>query len=286
MDIRHLYSTMGAWAIFGIIFIALLPHPAHAAMFNCQSGDVDCLIDAINAANATQEPDTIDLEPGVYSLTQVNNHTDGSNGLPSITSDISIRGTDANTTTIERRLPTFTMIALPDTQFYTSSLRGGSPAIFHVQTQWIVDHKDDMDIVFVTQLGDCVQNGDDAPDEWLHAEQAMSLLEDQATTGLRDGIPYGIAVGNHDQGPPSGTTGKTDLYNQFFGEQRFLGRTYYGGHFGVKNDNHFELFSAGSLDFIVIHLEFDVNMALDGDVLRWADSMLQAHSHRRGIIVY
>lgn len=183
----------------------------------------------------------------------------------------------------------FTIIALPDTQYYSSSLNGGSPEIFEAQTQWIVDNKDAMNIVFVTQLGDLVENGDAVRQEWLNADIAMSLLEDQVGTGLPDGMPYGIAVGNHDQGPPDGTTGITTLYNEFFGESRFQGREYYGGHSPspeAKNDNHFELFSAGGLDFIVIHLEYDDSRtSVNHDVLNWADGVLKNHSDRRAIVV-
>ena len=39
-----------------------------AAVFHCPSGNVTCLINAINAANATGKADTIKLEAGVYSL--------------------------------------------------------------------------------------------------------------------------------------------------------------------------------------------------------------------------
>jgi predicted outer membrane repeat protein len=52
------------------------------------------LIAAINNANATPATeDTIDLPPGcLYELTAADNYTDGSNGLPSITSTIVING--------------------------------------------------------------------------------------------------------------------------------------------------------------------------------------------------
>jgi hypothetical protein len=42
-----------------------------------------------------------------------------------------------------------------------------------------------------------------------------------------------------------------------FGVSRFLGKSYYGGHFGSDNDNNVGLFSAGGMDFIVISLEYD-----------------------------
>ncbi len=58
------------------------------------------LINAINVANSTGGADTLDLAADcTYTLTEVDNDTDGSNGLPSITSDITINGNGA---TIER----------------------------------------------------------------------------------------------------------------------------------------------------------------------------------------
>ena len=41
-----------------------------------------CLIAAINEANANGEANTIRLEAGTYTLTAVDNRTDGPNGLP------------------------------------------------------------------------------------------------------------------------------------------------------------------------------------------------------------
>jgi hypothetical protein len=73
-----------------------------AADFNCVAGDVACLIDAINTANGTAASDTIHLAAGTYTLTAVDNDTDGPNGLPSITSDITVVGAGATTTIIQR----------------------------------------------------------------------------------------------------------------------------------------------------------------------------------------
>jgi hypothetical protein len=174
----------------------------------------------------------------------------------------------------------FTIIALPDTQFYSRDL---SP-IFAAQTQWIVNNKDLKNIVYVAHLGDCVENGNSFTSEWDHANAAMSLIENPNTTGLLHGIPYGIAVGNHDQTPGGNPAGNsTQLYNTYFGVNRFSGRTYYGGHFGSNNDNHFSLFSASGMDFIVIYFEFDP--AANSSVLAWADELLKTHVNRRAIIV-
>ena len=74
---------------------------ARAEVFNIPPGDVVALIAAINAANANGEDDTINLEAGTYSLTTVDNEIDGQNGLPLITSAITINGAGADHTVIE-----------------------------------------------------------------------------------------------------------------------------------------------------------------------------------------
>jgi hypothetical protein len=73
----------------------ILPRAVPAAEFACAGGDVACLIAAITAANANGEANTITLAAGTYTLTAVNNTTvDGPNGLPSITSPLTIMGAD------------------------------------------------------------------------------------------------------------------------------------------------------------------------------------------------
>src|SRR5262245_55618859 len=49
--------------------------------------------------------------------------------------------------------PDFTLVAIPDTQYYVSSKYGGTPQHFTAQTDWIVRNKAAHNIVFVTQLG-------------------------------------------------------------------------------------------------------------------------------------
>ena len=177
----------------------------------------------------------------------------------------------------------FSIIVLPDTQYYSASMNGGSPDIFEAQTLWIVENRDVLNIAFVTHLGDLVQNGDDSLADWEAANAAISLLEDPVTTGLPEGIPFGVAVGNHEQSPQGDADGTTVLFNRYLGISRFDGRAYYGGHFGATNDNHYEMFSASNLDFIILHLEYDNSP--DSAVLSWADEVLKEHYTRRAIVV-
>jgi hypothetical protein len=179
--------------------------------------------------------------------------------------------------------PDFSLIVLPDSQYYSQNSGGNLAAIFQAQTQWIVNNRAERSIAFVSHMGDLTQNGDNGgnPSEWINADQAMALIEDPSTTQLPDGIPWGVMSGNHDLLPGSqNATGV--FYNQYFGVSRFAGRSWYGGHYGTTNNNNYQLFSASGLDFIVINLAY--RSSPDQTILDWADTLLKAHPNRRAII--
>ena len=94
----------------GVALLLLMPMFAYGDVFNCADGDVRCLIDAINVANANGEDDTIELAPGgAYTLTAPDpaGGSSGPTGLPAINSVITIVGRGA---TISRS----TDMATPD----------------------------------------------------------------------------------------------------------------------------------------------------------------------------
>ncbi|UCE58166.1 MAG: DNRLRE domain-containing protein, partial [Phycisphaerales bacterium] len=199
----------------------------------------------------------------------------------------------------------FTVIMLPDPQNYAAN--ASYNYIYSAQTQWVVDNHASRNIVFVTGLGDMV-NSAELTTQWDVADAAFDLLEDPVTTGLVDGIPYGMTVGNHDQYPagvPSdadeGST--TTNYNAYFGRSRFASRGYFGDHYDFGDpttyaeniDNHYELFSASGMDFIIFHLETEMGAGYAGvcpagstcrDVVQWADDLLtNTYPNHRAIII-
>jgi hypothetical protein len=97
------YSLKSGLLVALLISALGLAQPVQAAEFTCASGDVACLIDAINQANANGEANRITLRRGTYTLTAVDNGSgEDTNGLPVITSSLTIRGQGAETTIIER----------------------------------------------------------------------------------------------------------------------------------------------------------------------------------------
>jgi hypothetical protein len=85
-----------------LVTLALL-HLSHAAEFSCAAGDVTCLRAAINAANTNGEANMLTLGAGTYTVTAVDNLTDGANGLPSIHGTLTIRRA-APPTAVERKV--------------------------------------------------------------------------------------------------------------------------------------------------------------------------------------
>lgn len=173
----------------------------------------------------------------------------------------------------------FSIVIIPDTQYYPLSLFGGNPEMFISQTNWIVENQDLLNIEYVVHLGDITNYGNKIENEWIVADSAISLLEDSIKTKRKYGIPFGLAVGNHDQYP----NGSTELFNKYFGTKRFLGREYYGGNYGINNDSHYDVFNVNGVEFIVIYIEYYEGSNLN--LINWANSILRENKLKRGIIV-
>jgi hypothetical protein len=97
--LRWWRGIVGSVLLMSLVSLVSL---SQAADLMCGAGDVACLINAINTANANGEANTITLEAGTYTLTAVDNTIDGPNGLPSVTSTLTIQGAGVDTTVIER----------------------------------------------------------------------------------------------------------------------------------------------------------------------------------------
>lgn len=122
--------------LLGLVIVLSMPvSPVVHAAPNYIGCSVPALIGAINAANATAAPDTIELFWGcTYTLTAVDNDnasTGGANGLPVITNDLTINGNHA---TIERdkNAAAFRILySQAALQLNDITIRGGSVAGAH-----------------------------------------------------------------------------------------------------------------------------------------------------------
>ncbi|MBM4396903.1 MAG: metallophosphoesterase, partial [Deltaproteobacteria bacterium] len=119
----------------------------------------------------------------------------------------------------------FTVVVLPDPQFYAKTY----PDLYRAQTEWIAANRDALRIAFVTGVGDMTDDGDlDGQQyQWKNAHDAFAVLEAATSDAYPDGIPYGMCLGNHDNGFAArfgGDEGATTIqYTRKFGLTRWCG---------------------------------------------------------------
>jgi len=100
----------------------------------------------------------------------------------------------------------WTVVALPDTQFYAASEDLLPYAID--QTDWIVDSLDSESIEFVTHEGDMVNNGW-SDEQWRRIDGVMSTLD--------GAVPYSTLPGNHDWASTNDKSSSVRKYTAHFG---------------------------------------------------------------------
>ena len=156
----------------------------------------------------------------------------------------------------------FRVIGLPDTQKYSELY----PEIFRAQTEWIVDHREQLDLEFVSHYGDLVEHGTGplALQEYENAEVAMELL-------LEADIPHGIVAGNHDL-LESGSASETyddSNYLQYFGLQWYDERDWFGGA-SPSGLSTYQIFEGNGTEFLALHLHLETPHA----ELAWAQGII------------
>lgn len=188
----------------------------------------------------------------------------------------------------------FTLVVMPDTQTESTN----TPQVrFPAMTQWIADNERARSIRFVAHVGDLV-NWDtpfSTPPhfQYVNASDAMATLDTA-------GIPYAIAIGNHDTAAVGGVSPdggacycggsaapgdvranlrNTQTFNQFFPLARFAARR--GQYEPGKIDNSYHTFSAGGVDWLVLSSELDPRPG----ALAWFNEVVSNHPDHNVIYV-
>jgi hypothetical protein len=163
----------------------------------------------------------------------------------------------------------FTVIGLPDTQFYSESY----PDIFAAQTWWVADNVEALNIEFVSHYGDVVQHGNGLP-EWDNAEIALQVLDSI-------GIPWGVSAGNHDVTPGGGDASGyiPQFFEQRYGESHWAGRPWFVGcsPSGMSNA---QMITAGGREWLWIHIECDTAPR----ELAWAQGILDVNRDKAAVM--
>ncbi len=184
----------------------------------------------------------------------------------------------------------FTIAVIPDTQNYVDVTHKQplNENFFISQTRYLADHVNDLNLAFVTHVGDVVQHGDGtngtrgnssygAGAEWVAAGKAMGILD-------AAGVPFGMSIGNHDYDNYGYLTGNLPLVSKVYwtkyfgsGSPYFLGKPWYGGASDKLAWNpglsSYQFFSAGGRKFLHISLEMEA-----GDkAITWAQGVIDSH---------
>lgn len=177
----------------------------------------------------------------------------------------------------------FTLVVIPDTQHYTGrgckgALASDAPVAndhLAAQVEWILTNREKEHIVFVTHVGDIVE--ENRREEWTVAKQHLDRL--------RGVVPFALNVGNHDMEPD----GDARLFQEHFPAASFAGEPWYLGtythdradqHVSANNVNSAQRFSAGGIDFL--HLSLECNAP--DDVLAWAARIIGQHPGHRLLV--
>jgi calcineurin-like phosphoesterase family protein len=157
----------------------------------------------------------------------------------------------------------WTLIILPDTQYYCRDW----PFLYKVQTQWIADNQQRLNIKFVMHEGDITN--DNTLSQWVNADAAHDILD-------AAGIPYAMSTGNHDYGPSGNGSNRQTMMNDpgFFPVNRFASMPTFGGIWQAgHSENNWHTFHAGGRDWLALSLEFGPRDA----VIDWANQVISAH---------
>ena len=125
--------------------------------------------------------------------------------------------------------PVFTVVALPDTQFYAAKFT----ELFEAQVTWLLEQHQAGDVAFVLHEGDIVDN--DVAEQWAPAAASLHRLD-----GI---VPYVLSAGNHDYPGYGWSASRSTLIDAYFPMSTFTGSSWFGGTFEADHiENNYALF--------------------------------------------
>ena len=167
----------------------------------------------------------------------------------------------------------FAIAVIPDTQQEVVNTRAIENKHFLNRTNWLVDNKKALDLRCVVHTGDIVNWGNEVPEQFVIASEAMEVLADA-------NIPTALCLGNHDTAAvgvggsaadPANTRTRvrdTDSFNAHFSLDTY---DYLVPYIDGKIDNAYLRFEACGTKWLVIALE----LCPRDDVIAWAESEIK-----------
>lgn len=165
----------------------------------------------------------------------------------------------------------FSMVWLTDTQYYAEDF----PEVWTSMTDWMIAEFKKGNYEYAMHTGDLV-NQVDKPEQWAVAKENLDRMDEA-------NIPYGVLAGNHDVVIDKlNKTYDYSIFKRYAGVDRFEGKSWFGEAMNDENQNHYDLFSFGDHDFIMLYLGF----GRDGsaETVAWANKVLEQHADRNAIV--
>lgn len=187
----------------------------------------------------------------------------------------------------------YTIIQVADTQSYTVTIDPDDPNrrvnTLEQMYKWIGDNKEELNIVLMNNLGDVTQNA--TPMEWeISGEYIEKYIEG-------NGIPYNIAVGNHDVDSPYTGLGamfrdtrnfdaEFDLEDRISAQHDDITWSRFGGSYdGESSRNTYMFMEAGTGENIEPYIVFSLEFGPTKEVIQWVDDKLKEYSDYNAIIL-
>jgi len=162
----------------------------------------------------------------------------------------------------------FTIVALPDTQYYAAA----HPEILAAQSDWILRRSHDDRIAAVVHEGDVVDA--DEPRQWRAAARSLHRLD-----GV---VPWLPSTGNHDYSRNGKFISRNSQIDTYFPPAAFARNAWFGGTFEEgRIENSFAIVEAPGGPWMIISLEFGPRDA----VLAWADQVAKRYAALPTIVV-
>lgn len=196
----------------------------------------------------------------------------------------------------------FTIAHFSDTQYLTEGAVERKSATeravwnnaYAAIPRWIVANAEKRKIAYTVHTGDLIEDWMNAAYPAESAAKANARRQFKVASAnqriLDDaGLVNAVLPGNHDN--RTGTeTGSNSLFNRYFSPARYQAlasgsqwqaedASYHPWKAG-DNSNHYDLFTAGGLDFVAVHLGYGVVP----DEISWANSVLERYADRNALL--
>ncbi|WP_326559538.1 LamG-like jellyroll fold domain-containing protein [Micromonospora sp. NBC_01796] len=188
---------------------------------------------------------------------------------PALAADQAAGTTATGNGKVDPENPRFTIAVIPDTQYLFDGDRG-DPAPLTASLRYILDQREEHNIVFAAHLGDVVENA--AASELTAAGKVFEIFDKRK-------MPYSVLAGNHDIDSRTDDQRGPSAYLDVFPPSRFAPLSTFGGS-TPDGYNTYHLVRAAGREWLVFALDWRASAG----TIAWAKQVLAAHPRTPAIL--